>query len=51
MDTARKQQTPAPRRDEDAQQRAEQAVARILDDATRRPEQYARDTEVPKGGE
>jgi hypothetical protein len=50
MDTARKQPT-APRRDDDAQQRAQTAVARILRDAAQTPEQYARDSEVPKGGE
>ncbi len=50
MDTARKQ-TPAPRRDDDAQQRAETTLNRILRDAERDPEQYARDSEVPKGGE
>ena len=51
MDTARKQPAPAPRRDDDAQQRAETAVARILSDAQVSPEKYARDAEVPKGGE
>jgi hypothetical protein len=50
MDTARKQ-TPAPRREDDAQHRAETLVSRILRDAERSPEQYARDAEVPKGGE
>jgi hypothetical protein len=50
MDTARKQ-TPAPQPDELDQQRADAAVARILRDARRAPERFARDSEVPKGGE
>ena len=51
MDTARKQPTPSPRRDDEAQKRADAAVSRILRDAERSPEDYARDSEVPKGGE
>ncbi|GEM_PF-3555801 len=50
MEPARKH-TPAPRRDDDAEQRAETTLNRILRDAQRAPEQYARDAEVPKGGE
>ena len=50
MDTARSPR-PAPRRDESPRERAQEALARILRDARDDPRQYARDTEVPKGGE
>ena len=50
MDTARSPR-PAPRRDEPTRERAREALDRILRDARDDPARYARDTEVPKGGE
>ena len=42
---------PAPQKREEPSPSPAEAVERILDDAQKRPDAYARETIVPKGGE